>query len=167
MSIAKLTYLIGLSIGTAAVSNADVITVSLDSLVLTGSPNSLVTFTGTLQNNSGAEVFLNGADANLGYSELTGDFTSFFAAAPLSLPDGTSYSGSLLSVGISSIAIPGDYFGSFDIQGGIDGNASDIIGSADIQISVSTVPEALPPGWLLGIALLVLAAARSRRATFS
>lgn len=150
-ALMKLLYLSALFVVKPITSNAGVLTLTLDSPVLTGMPNSLVTFTGTLDNTSGQEVFLNGADSNLGYSELEPDFTLFFADAPLSLPDGTSYSGPLLSVGISGIAIPGNYFASFDIQGGGDENASDLLVSGNVEVNVSAVPE--PP---MGLVLWML-----------
>jgi len=162
VSIVRLSCVAILLITAAAVSNAGVLSLILDDLVLTGAPNSLVTLTGTLQNSSGGELFLNGADANLGYSELTGDFTAFFTDAPLSLLDGASYSGPLLSVFISSIAIPGDYFGSFDIQGGIDGNASEIITSGNIQISVTTTAPEVSMAKPLGLSLLSIILIRRR-----
>ena len=130
-----------LTVLAATVASADVVTLTLDFVSQSGPPNSLLTFNGVLSNSSGNDTFLNGADSNVGYSELVVDFTSFFSNAPLFLPDQASYSGPLFTVAISQSALPGQYFGSIDIQGGIDGNASDIIASNDFEVDVVNTPE--------------------------
>ena len=129
---------------------------TLDSFDLVGVFGSSVTFSGTLQNSSGQEVFLNGAGGNLSYSELTLDVTPFFTFTPLSLLDGQSYAGELFSVAISSVAIPGDYGGAFIVQGGLDAFTFDILALQDFQVTVSDpIPEPtsviLLGGGLLGI----------------
>jgi hypothetical protein len=141
-----------------AFANAATLDLTLDSLVQVGNPNSLLVFNGTLTNTSGIELFLNGANSNIDYSELLVDFTPFWSNAPFSLLDQEIYSGPLFSVGISNIALPGDYFGSFEIQGGMDSNASDILASGDFQVTVSEVPEP-SSGILLGTILLPLSLA--------
>lgn len=131
-------------------SSADMLAVTLDVSSLTGFPNGAVTFSGTLLNNSGAEVFLNGAGGDLTYSELTLDTTPFFNFTPFSLLDGESYNGPLFAVAISAVALPGDYSGTFIIQGGADASTFDTVGTADFQVTVSeasTVPE--PSAFLL------------------
>ena len=57
-----------------------------------------MTFTGTVLNASGVELFLNGAGGGLSSSELTLDLTPFFTLTPLSLLDGESYTGDIFSV---------------------------------------------------------------------
>ena len=142
--------LIGMMALSAMPLAADTIAVTLDTSSLTGFPNGAVTFSGTLLNNSGAEVFLNGAGGDLIYSELTLDTTPFFNFTPLSLLDGESYSGPLFAVAISAVALTGDYSGTFIIQGGADASTFDTVGTADFQVTVSeasTVPE--PSSFLL------------------
>jgi hypothetical protein len=144
----------------SATSFADtVFTVGLDPTSLVGSPGTAVTFTGTILNASGVELFLNGAGGGLSSPELTLDLTPFFTLTPLSLLDGESYGGEIFSVAISSVALPGDYFGTFTIQGGVDSQTFDTVGSADFQVQVAAVPEP-SSGILLGLASMILAVRR-------
>lgn len=143
---------------------ADTLYISLDSFSLSGAPGTSVTFTGTVQNSSGEEVFLNGAGGSLSYSELTLDLTPFFTFTPLSIPDGQSYDGPLFAVAISNVALPGDYPGTFTIQGGPDSSAFDTVGTADFEVTVSPEPSS---GSLLGMILLILGAIRFLRARLS
>jgi hypothetical protein len=154
-------FRIGIALGFLLLTcslRADTLTISLDSFALTGSPGSLLTFTGTVLNNSGAEVFLNGAGGNLSYSELTLDVSPFLTFSPLSLLDGQSYIGPLFSVAVSSIALSGDYPGTFTIQGGADSVTFDTVGTQDFQVSVSSVSSVPEPasGLLLGFTLAVM-----------
>src|ERR1017187_6333736 len=137
----RLLVAFGLFLATAF---ADILTVSLDTTSLVGAPGTAVTFSGTILNASGVEVFLNGAGGNLSSPELTLDLTPFFTLTPLSLLDGGSYSGDIFAVAISGVALPGDYFGTFTILGGVDSQTFDPVGSVDFQVTVSdttTVPE--------------------------
>ena len=122
---------------------------TLDTSSLTGFPNGAVTFSGILLNNSGAEVFLNGAGGNLVYSELTLDTTPFFNFTPLSLLDGESYNLPLFAVAISAVALTGDYSGTFIIQGGPDSSTFDTVGTADFQFTVSEVSSVPEPSTFL------------------
>ena len=118
-----------------------------------------MTFTGTVLNASGVELFLNGAGGGLSSSELTLDLTPFFTLTPLSLLDGESYTGDIFSVAISNVALPGDYFGTFTIQGGMDSGTFDTVGSADFQVTVADIAAVPEPSSviLFGFACLVLA----------
>jgi hypothetical protein len=121
-----------------------VFTVSLDSTSLSGAPGTAVTFAGTILNASDVELFLNGAGGGLSSPELTLDLTPFFTFTPLSLLGGESYVGDIFSVVISDVALPGDYSGTFTIQGGADSQTFDTIGSVDFQVTVqdaAAVPE--------------------------
>ena len=103
----------------------------LDSPIQTAAPGGIATFTGTLFNDDVVDVYLNGASANLPYSELTVD-------------------------------LPGDYFGSFTIQGGPDDVTVDDLATQNFQISISSVPEP-SSGALLGLCLLMLGCAQCWR----
>lgn len=142
-------------------SSASTLSLSLDSVSLTGIAGGSVTFTGTIQNSSGAEVFLNGAGGILTYSELTLDLTPFFTFTPLSIPDGQMYSGPLFAVAISGVALSGDYPGNtFYIQGGADSSTFDTVGTVDFEVDVSTgaaVPE-VSSGNLAGIGCIFITA---------
>ena len=100
-----------------------------------------MTFSGTILNASGVELFLNGAGGGTSSSELTLDLTPFFTLTPLSLLDGDFYTGDIFSVAISGVALPGDYFGTFTIQGGADSVTFDPVGLADFQVTVTDAGE--------------------------
>src|ERR1035441_1243667 len=144
----------------SATSFADtVFTVGLDSTSLVGLPGTAVTFSGTILNASGVELFLNGAGGGLSSSELTLDLTPFFTLTPLSLLNNEFYTGDIFAVAISGVALPGDYFGTFTIQGGVDSGTFDPVGSADFQVTVTDTAAVPEPssGVLLGSVGLVLA----------
>ena len=156
-TLGRLLVALGLFSATAF---ADIVfTVNLDSTSLVGTPGTAVTFTGTILNASGVELFLNGAGGYLSSPELTLDLTPFFTLTPLSLLDGDSYSGDIFSVAISGVALPGDYSGTFNIQGGVDSATFDPVGSADFQVEVADVAAVPEPSsvTLFGFACLVLA----------
>jgi|ERR1035437_1384399 hypothetical protein len=150
----------------SATSFADtVFTVGLNSTSLVGSPGTAVTFTGTILNASGVELFLNGAGGGLSSSELTLDLTPFFTLTPLSLLDSEFYTGDIFAVAISGVALPGDYFGTFTIQGGVDSATFDPVGSADFQVTVADTAAVPEPssGILFGFICLVLSVPLIRR----
>jgi hypothetical protein len=148
--------LVALGLWSATAFAGTVFTVDLDSSSLIGSPGAAVTFTGTILNASGVELFLNGAGGYLSSSELTLDLTPFFTLTPLSLLDGESYAGDIFSVAISDVALSGEYSGTFTIQGGVDSATFDTVGSADFQVQVSETPEPSSAS-LVGWASVVLA----------
>jgi len=158
----------------SATAFADIVfTVNLDSTSLVGTPGTAVTFTGTILNASGVELFLNGAGGYLSSPELTLDLTPFFTLTPLSLLDGDSYSGDIFSVAISGVALPGDYSGTFNIQGGVDSATFDPVGSADFQVEVAdgcsssrTVLCHPPRVCMLGLGCPSLSAARPQASVY-
>ena len=133
---------------------------SLDAPSQIGSPGSLIQFTGLIGNDSGAEVFFNGAGGELSSAELTLDLSPFFFLVPLSLPDGGSYSGEIFAVAISAVAAPGDYFGTIVIQGGADSLSFDEIAVQSFQVTVTTsIPE---PALFTFVSMLIMFAWRFR-----
>ena len=86
-------FLCALGLCSATALGDTVFTITLDSGSLVGSPGTAVTFTGTILNSSGVELFLNGAGGGLSSSELTLDLTPFFTLTPLSLLDATPITG--------------------------------------------------------------------------
>lgn len=137
---------------------------SLDSPIQSASPGDSVSFTGALFNDDVVDVYLNGASANLPYSELSVDFTDFFALVPPSLAPGESYSGPILSVDITSLAAPGDYFGSFTVQGGPDDVTVDDLATENFEVSVPSSSVAEPSSApLLGVILLVVSVVKFMR----
>jgi hypothetical protein len=112
-----------------------------------GSPGSTLQFFGTLANPSTTDtVFLNGDTPTFTAPGLTLDASPFNSNAPLSLgPLGSGtdiYTGDFFDVSIGSAALPGTYLGTFEIQGGADGNAQDTIATQDFSVTV--LPQAVP-----------------------
>ena len=160
--VRTLGLLLSLGLCLSVASATTTFNVTLDSPSRVGAPGTAVDFSGTILNSSGVELFLNGAGGNLSSSELTLDVTPFFTFTPLSLLDGESYSGPLFSVAISDVALGGDYFGTFTIQGGVDSQTFDPVGSVDFQVTIpdaASVPEP-SSGMLAGLAGVILVVRR-------
>lgn len=139
----------------------------LDMPIRSGLPGDVLTFTGTLFNDDVVDVFFNAASATLPYPELGVDFTAFFTLIPLSLPSGGSYSGPIFDVDLTNNVIPGDYFGSFTLQGGPDWSTVNDLASENFQVTVpgmSSVPEPSMVPVLSFLVLLYCATTRTRNA---
>ena len=145
--------------GTAA--KADPLTLTLDAPYQSGEQGVVFTFTATVTNNDPSEtVFLNG-DSVLLDSPLTYDDTDFGLNAPLSLAPLTS-SGDFV---LFTVTVPpgtpiGLYAGTFEILGGADGSASDVVASANFDIEVTPEPSSF---LLLGTGMLVLGSLARRK----
>jgi PEP-CTERM motif len=163
--------LVSLACGSAS---ADTVTITLDSPTLSGSPGDTLQFFGTLTNTTADTVFLNDVNFNLASIPLGSiDNSPFFTNAPLSLDAAGSLDGGFTSgdIELFDVTIPdpfaaANYDGTFQVLGGIDGNAQDILGTADFTVQVlgssSSVPE--PSSViLLGAAFLGLCWFRRRR----
>jgi hypothetical protein len=85
-----------------------------------------------------AAVFLNGDSFNV-TAPITLDDSDFFANFPLSLAPGTSFTGDLFVLTVPPGTLFGTFLGTFTLQGGADGNASDPLGT--VNFSVTTTPE--------------------------
>ena len=131
-------------------ASADTINLSLSNPLQSGVVGSTLSFTATVSApiSNGDAVFLNLDSFNVD-SPLTLDDSAFFSF-PLSLNPGDSFTGTLFAVTILSDAAVGTYSGSFEILGGTDGGASDLLGTTPFQVSIqSPVPE---PGSVLLVA---------------
>jgi hypothetical protein len=158
------SFVLGITL-VSANAYADTIAVVISPATLTGAPGGLLQFFGTLTNTTGANVFLNGAGVNLPGSAAGSVFLApFFINAPLFLgPSGATGSFELFNVIIPNSFASGDHGGTFTVSGGIDGDAQNIIGTAQFIVRVQDagpgVPE--PSTWLLfGSSLLAVAAVR-------
>lgn len=109
----------------------------------TGGAGDLLSFTGTITNQGTEEVYLNGFNLNLAGNDFTTDgLSNFLDNVPLSLAGGASTSSiALFTVAIASpLTNPtGVFLGTWSLAGGIDGEAQELLGSANF--SVTTVPE--------------------------
>lgn len=124
---------------------ATTIGVSPVSPILAGSPGDTLTFKGTLSNNSGADLYINGAELILnGFSSTTLDSSQFLVNAPAILTNGMSTS----AFAFFNVAIPagfksGPYTGTFTITGGSTGSAHDPLGTASFTVSTGATLPAL------------------------
>ena len=128
--------------GTAAKADPLSLTLSSPFQYANGITGSVVTFDATVTNLTSATVFLNGDDWSVN-SPLTLDDSSYLNDFPLSLGAGDSFTGELFAVDVPSGTSVGLYPGSFDITGGADDSASDVVGSADFDVSVTPEPSSL------------------------
>lgn len=153
MKLAQIFTFIALGVLATGSSAGSVLNLSLDSLELSGSPGSLLTFTGSLSNFSTANVFVNSVDLGISYSELAVDFSFFLLHSPPILLPGETYSGTMFTIGVSDIAESGVYNAFFEIQGGMDSDAFGPLAQEDVTVSVSNTPE---PNYCLLIAATIL-----------
>ena len=125
----------------AAAASADDISIALDDPTQTGSPGETLEFFGTITNTSAATLYLNSDSITLDGLSL-GLIDQFFNNVPIFLGAGDS-SGDveLFDVTVSNPLVDpsGTYDGSYELIGGLDGEAQDDVGSTNF--SVTTVPE--------------------------
>jgi hypothetical protein len=147
-----------------APAKATILFISLDSSTLTGSVGDVLHFSGTIQNQTGATVFLNGDNFTLpGFDPSAFDDGPFFANAPLSLDAGVTTA----DIGLFNVTIPsphatGNFPGTFQILGGADSNAQGVVGTVDftVQVQAQGVPEPSSSALLSSALLLLLVAKR-------
>ena len=137
LTLAVMTLL--LTIGLVPAALADTVNFTLTNANLFADPGNTVTFEATVSApaSNGGDIFLNGDSGNLG--GLTIDDSDFFANAPFFLAPGQSATFDIFSVTIPAGAAQGLYGGFFEILGGADGNASDVLGT--VNFSVAATPE--------------------------
>jgi hypothetical protein len=146
-------------------ARADVLDLSLDSSTLSGAAGSVLEFSGTITNTTGAVVWLNGDDFNLSTLDPTAfDDSPFFNNTPTGFLAANGNTGDigLFNITIFASFAPGNYDGTFTVIGGAGADSQDILGSVDFTVHVlqpSGVPEpATFP--LLGTGIGVLLACR-------
>ena len=91
-------------------------------------------------NDTKAVVYLNGDDWSVD-SPLILDDTPYLNNFPLSLGAEDSFPGELFTVDIPSLTPPGLYEGTFDITGGSDDSAGDVVASANFDVNVTPEPS--------------------------
>ncbi len=160
--------LLTLFFSVAVVSQATpTFTVTFSPSIVSGAPGTMLSFFGTLLNNTGSTQFINNDSFTLA-GGIPVDDSPFFAG-PVSLGPGAS-SGSFLflNVTIPSNEAAADYAGTFDVIGGTDDNAQNNLGEGTFTVRVNaavTVPEPSPIAFVfVGLgALLLLHRMRSRQ----
>ena len=149
--------IVGLTLFTCSSLRAGTINVTLVSSTLTGTPGDVITFQGSLNNNSGTDMFINGAGISLaGFGPADSDITGFILNATGLLSNGSS----LGPVGLFTVTIPaqfstGQYAGILSIQGGPTPNDDLLQGTTGFQVNVSSVPE--PSSFSLSATTVLLA----------
>jgi hypothetical protein len=129
------------------------IVITFDAPSQTGHPGDILNFLGVISNTGSDTVFLTEDSLNLaGLSLATTD--QFLTTVPVSLDGNTSSRDiDLFDVTVSNPLLdpPGEYLGSYGLIGGVDGDASDNLASANFDVTTAaggaTVPE--PGSWLL------------------
>ena len=153
------TRLIFLSLVCGAAGWASTFSVDFDQVQLSGAPGDTLTFSGTLTNNTGATVYLNGAGLTLaGFDPSDYDASDFLFNAPLTLDDGTTSADfNFFTVSIPNGFSAGQYLGTLDVQGGPGSTDDSLLGSGDFAVNVtdSSAPEPGSFGLLIiGLAML-------------
>ena len=157
-----LTVFFGLAVGCQATT---VFTVTFSPATVSGAPGDMLSFFGTLTNNTANTEYINSDSFTLA-GGIPVDDSPFLANAPLSLgPSASTASFLFLTVTIPNGQTPADYAGTFDVIGGQDGGngtAQDDLGEGLFTVTVtSSVPE--PASVLLSITgLLALALLRRK-----
>jgi hypothetical protein len=142
---------------------APILNVNISPASQTGVPGQILTFSGTLENVTNNNVFINSNSLTFGLSGIgVLDDSLFLTNAPLFLgPLETTKPFDFFTVTIPTLQTPGLFTGVFTVLGGADDLAADILGSnASIQVQVSAPSAAIPePATFLllpaGVALLL------------
>jgi hypothetical protein len=146
------------------------LSIVLDSPTLTGSPGDFLQFFGTVTNTTGADVYLNADNFSLTGFDLSAiDDSPFFANTPPFL----SSSGTTGDIELFDVTIPNPFTdscvaasncgGTFQVLGGADGTAQDVVGTAYFTVNVqepSGVPEPSTAVLMSGAVLLLLVAGK-------
>jgi hypothetical protein len=136
-------------LGALAVSGASSgwagsILITFDNPNQTGMPGDTLVFMGVISNGGSSTAFLNSDGLNLlGNSFAVNDL--FFSNVPISLDPGQSSPDiELFDVTLNNpfTDLSGTYTGTYGLLGGVDGNAQDMLGSANFSVTeTSSVPE--------------------------
>jgi hypothetical protein len=156
----SLTIVAFLLPGMAAKADPLPLSINLDSPFQMGVGDQTLTFDVNLINTGTSLVFLNGDGFNL-TSPLTLDDSGFWNNSPFFLAaSGASGDFELFTVFIPAVTPQGLYTGTFEILGGGDGNAQEVLGDATFDIEVTPEPSSL---LLLGTGLLALGILMARK----
>ena len=140
--LAVMTLLLTIAFSSVAYADTVTFTLTQPTLFIGGTAGGTVTYdiTATAAAGNLAPVFFNGASFNAG-SPLTLDQSDFLADSPLSLNPGDSATFDAFTITIPAGTALGNYSGTFTIQGGADGNASDDLGTVTFVTTVTPEPS--------------------------
>jgi hypothetical protein len=140
--LALFSFAIGVGFcATAPQARADTLFISIAPDTLTGNPGDTLKFFGTLTNTTASTVFI--AGDTFVFSAGTLD-DSLFLLGPATLgPNETSGSFEMFDVTITANLAAAIYDGTFNVEGGPDLNADDLLGTAafHVEVNVAAVPE--------------------------
>jgi hypothetical protein len=140
-------------------------TVAFTPDTLTGNPGDMISFSGTLLNNTSNTVFINSDSFTFAIAGAADD-TPFLNHAPSSLgPNASSTPFMFLTVTIPNGQAAGIYDGSFTVLGGADGAAQNNLGSGAFHLTVDVVTPEPSTISLLAIGVAVLLCRRVINAT--
>ena len=132
----------------AATGRADTITAVFLSPVQTGAPGDPLTFGGTITNNAGTDLYINGAGITVaGFGEDDTDLSPFILNVTGLLADGASIGPfDFFTLAIPGSFAPGLYGGTMVVQGGATGDDDAVLGVAQFEVDVqdgggSQIPE--------------------------
>ena len=139
---ALIVFLLTLS----AANAASILNVTFSPASQTGNPGQTLTFSGVLQNNFDAEVFINSNSYTFQIGDPgVFDDALFLSNTPLSLLGlESSNSFDFFTVTIPALQAPGLYTGVFTVVGGADDLAADVIGTGSFQVEVAAPATAVP-----------------------
>jgi hypothetical protein len=144
----------------AITASAGEVTITFDQPDQVGAQGSTLQFFGTIVNNTGSLIFLNGDDLNLSGLSLT-PIDLFFSNVPLTL-DANASSGDIelfdVTVNNPLLDPTGTYKGAYDLTGGAADDAQDVLDTE--AFSVTTVPEPGSFALMLAATLLLAGAAK-------
>jgi|SRR5579872_1307874 len=136
----------------APAASADTLFTAFDLPTQTGAAGDTLTFSGTIANNSGMDLFVNSAEVNLlGFGPNDSDLTDFIFNFTGVLPDSSSIGpADFFIVTIPDLMNVGLYAGTLTVQGGADANADSTLATVDFSVNVtgSTSPSVPEPGTL-------------------
>jgi hypothetical protein len=166
------TLISALILAAATAAHAS-ITITFDKPTQTAVAGQTITFFGTITNTGSSAVFLNSDDFTVAGKSFTLT-DQFFNTVPLSLAaagTGGSSSGDieLFDITVSNPLVDplATYISSYDLVGGIDGNAQDNLASANFSITPAVAPVPEPATIYLlfgGISSAILPIARKMKA---
>jgi hypothetical protein len=146
-----------LAMGMTTASYGANITINMVQTSLFGTPGSVLTYSGSLTNNTAVVQNLNGANLS-GFGTFATDTTPFFNNAPFFLTANQVTSiFALFTVTVPSNAAPGSVTGLFTILGGPGINDQSVIGTAPTITATATSSTATPEPATLGFMFAGLA----------